>query len=158
MRPASNLDVGVKVKRYPPGVRIGELADRAGATPRQVRFYEANGLITSTRSANNYRDYDRTALARVQQIRELLDAGLSTKLIRAILPCLDSPQDPIIFEGVTAETVEMLTHERERLTSRIEVLTRNRDAVARYLDELRRRSASTPRERGINATHRGNDQ
>jgi DNA-binding transcriptional MerR regulator len=85
-----------------------------------------------------------TALARVQQNRELLDAGLSTKLIRAILPCLDSPQDPIIFEGVTDETVEMLTHERERLTSRIEVLTRNRDAVARYLDELRRRSASAP--------------
>ncbi|WP_433555959.1 hypothetical protein ACQPWY_26775 [Pseudonocardia xinjiangensis] len=76
----------------------------------------------------------------------------------AILPCLDSPQDPIVFEGVTAEAVEMLTHERERLTARIEVLTRNRDAVARYLDELRRRSAAAPRERGIDAAHRDDDQ
>ncbi|MFC9124474.1 MerR family transcriptional regulator [Streptomyces sp. NPDC057067] len=70
-------------------MRIGELAARAGASSRQVRFYEAKGLITSTREANNYRDYSETALGHVQQIRELLDAGLSTQLIRAILPCLE---------------------------------------------------------------------
>ncbi|MGW3943336.1 MerR family DNA-binding transcriptional regulator, partial [Streptomyces phaeochromogenes] len=52
-------------------MRIGELAARAGASPRQVRFYEARGLITSTRGANNYRNYGETALGRVQQIREL---------------------------------------------------------------------------------------
>jgi len=121
-------------------VRIGELAARAGASARQVRFYEAQGLITSARLSNNYRDYDETALARVQQIRGLLAAGLSTQLIRAILPCLDSPREPIVFQGVTAETVAMLEGEQARLTERIEVLTRNRDAVARYLHELRQLS------------------
>lgn len=55
-------------------MRIGELATRAGATPRQVRFYETKGLITSTRESNNYRDYSETTLGRVQQIRELLKA------------------------------------------------------------------------------------
>jgi DNA-binding transcriptional MerR regulator len=80
-------------------MRIGELAARAGATPRQVRFYEAKGLITSTREANNYRDYSPTTLGRVQQIRELLGAGLSTDVIRAILPCMESPLDPIVFDG-----------------------------------------------------------
>ncbi|MDX3054427.1 MerR family transcriptional regulator [Streptomyces sp. NE06-03E] len=121
-------------------MRIGELAARAGASPRQVRFYEAKGLITSTREANNYRDYSETALARVQQIRELLDAGLSTQLIRAILPCLESPRDPIVFEGVTAGTVAALEQERDRLSGRIEALTRNRDAVTGHLTELRRRA------------------
>jgi DNA-binding transcriptional MerR regulator len=80
-------------------MRIGELAARAGATPRQVRFHEAKGLITSTREANNYRDYSPTTLGRVQQIRELLGAGLSTDVIRAILPCMESPLDPIVFDG-----------------------------------------------------------
>jgi len=117
-------------------VRIGELAARAGTSPRQVRFYEAKGLITSSRGPNNYRDYDETALGRVQQIRELLEAGLSTKTIRAVLPCLDSPRDPIVFDGVTPETVAALERERDRLTERISVLTRNRDAVAKYLAEL----------------------
>ncbi len=118
-------------------MRIGELAARAGATPRQVRFYESRGLITSTRGSNNYRDYSETTLARVQQIRELLKAGLSTQLILAIVPCLESPRDPIVFEGVTPETVAALERERDKLTERIDVLTRNRDAVATYLDDLR---------------------
>ena len=74
------------------------------------------------------------------QVRELLEAGLSTRLILAILPCLQSLRDPIIFEGVTPETVTALERERDRLTERIEVLTRNRDAVAAYLAELRQRS------------------
>lgn len=121
-------------------MRIGELAARAGASPRQVRFYEAKGLITSTRSANNYRDYSEATLGRVQQIRELLGAGLSTQAIRAILPCLESPRDPIVFEGVTSETVRALERERDRLTERIDVLARNRDAIADYLTELQRRA------------------
>lgn len=120
-------------------MRIGELAARAGATPRQVRFYESEGLITSTRLHNNYRDYDSNALARVQQIRELLTAGLSVQLIKTILPCLESPQVPIVFEGVTAETVAVLEKERDRLGERIAILTRNRDAMDVYLRELRRR-------------------
>lgn len=128
-------------------MRIGELAARAGASARQVRFYEAKGLITSTRGPNNYRDYDESALGRVQQIRELLDAGLSTQVIRGILPCLESPRDPIVFEGVTPETVAALEQERDRLTGRIDVLTRNRDAVVGYLTELRRGESATGRRR-----------
>jgi DNA-binding transcriptional MerR regulator len=120
-------------------VRIGELAARAGASARQVRFYEAKGLITSSRGLNNYRDYSETALGRVQQIRALLEAGLSTQVIRAILPCLESPRDPIVFEGVTSDTVAALERERDKLTERIDVLARNRDAIANYLAELQER-------------------
>lgn len=122
-------------------MRIGELAERAGATPRQVRFYEAKGLITSERGANNYRDYSETTLARVQQIRELLGVGLSIELIRAIVPCLESPRDPIMFEGVLPETVARLQREKDKLTNRIDILTRNRDAVAAYLAELQQHAA-----------------
>lgn len=101
-----------------------------------MRFYEAEGLIVSSRESNNYRDYDETALGRVMQIRELLDAGLSTRVIRAVLPCLQSPRQPIVFEGVTDETVATLERQRDTLTERIDVLTRNRDAVTAYLAEL----------------------
>lgn len=111
-----------------------------GASPRQVRFYEAKSLITSTRGPNNYRDYSKAALGRVQQIRELLNAGLSTQAIRAILPCLQSPGDPIAFKGVTFETVAALERERDSLTERIDILARNRHAIADYLAELQKRA------------------
>ncbi|MGW3943335.1 MerR family transcriptional regulator, partial [Streptomyces phaeochromogenes] len=74
------------------------------------------------------------------QSRARLPPGLSTQVIRAILPCLESPRDPIIFDGVTSETVAVLERERDRLTERADVLARNRDAIADYLAELQRRA------------------
>ena len=121
-------------------MRIGELARRAGVTPRQVRFYEARGLIVSDRLSNNYRDFTEGTLSRVEQIRDLLAAGLSTQVILAIVPCLQSPREPVVFDGVAPETAALLERERDRLTARITVLTRNRDAVSYYLDELQRRA------------------
>ncbi|MEP6468789.1 MAG: MerR family DNA-binding transcriptional regulator, partial [Chloroflexota bacterium] len=39
-------------------MRISELAERVGATPQAVRFYEARGLLPAPpRAGNNYRDY-----------------------------------------------------------------------------------------------------
>lgn len=125
MRRVSNPDTGVKVKRYRGPMRIGELARRAGLTPRQVRFYEARGLIAADRLDNNYRDFSESTLARVEQIRDLLAAGLSTQVILDIVPCLQSPRDPVVFDGVEPGTVDLLERERDRLTERITILTRN---------------------------------
>jgi DNA-binding transcriptional MerR regulator len=138
MTRSSNLDTGVKVK-HGDDMNIGDLARATGTTPRQLRFYESRGLITSSRGANNYRDFGPTAVARVRQIRDLLEAGLPTRLIEQLLPCLESPRQPIVFEGVTPETLAVLTRERDRMTERIETLTRNRDAISTYLTELAER-------------------
>ncbi|MBB5928031.1 DNA-binding transcriptional MerR regulator [Streptomyces echinatus] len=70
-------------------VRIGELAGATGTTPRALRHYEQQGLITSTRAANGYREYDARTAVRVRNIRRLLEAGLTLDDVRAFLPCLD---------------------------------------------------------------------
>jgi DNA-binding transcriptional MerR regulator len=70
-------------------MRIGELAQVAGTTPRAVRHYEQEGLITSRRADNGYRIYEQGAVARVRNIRSLLAAGLTVEDVRAFLPCLD---------------------------------------------------------------------
>jgi len=56
-------------------------------------------------------------------------------MIRAVLPCLEPPLAAIVFEGVTPATVAALERERDRRTERIDVLTRNRDAIADHLAE-----------------------
>ncbi|MFB7259177.1 MerR family transcriptional regulator [Streptomyces nojiriensis] len=66
---------------------IGQLAKRTGTSERLLRYYERVGLLASTRRANGYRDYDDAAERTVGQIRALLAAGLSTTLIRQVLPC-----------------------------------------------------------------------
>ncbi|MFI9099533.1 MerR family transcriptional regulator [Streptomyces fildesensis] len=66
---------------------IGQLAERTGTSERLLRYYERVGLLASGRRANGYRDYDPAAERTVRQIRALLAAGLSTSLIRQVLPC-----------------------------------------------------------------------
>ena len=47
---------------------IGALADRTGVAPSALRFYEAEGLISSTRTDGNQRRYPRHMLRRVSLI------------------------------------------------------------------------------------------
>ncbi|MEV2213741.1 MerR family transcriptional regulator [Streptomyces sp. NPDC050997] len=70
-------------------MRIGELAEETGTTPRALRHYEQAGLITSERAANGYRLYEPATTVRVRNIRRLLDAGLTLDDVWAFLPCLD---------------------------------------------------------------------
>lgn len=118
-------------------MRIGELSERTGTPRRLLRYYEEQRLIAADRSPNGYRDYDERFVDRVLQIRGLLDAGLPTRIIRQILPCLDKPR-VIHFPDATPEMLATLAEERDRMTHRIECLTRNRDAVAEYLDAVSR--------------------
>ncbi|MFF5922419.1 MerR family transcriptional regulator [Streptomyces flavochromogenes] len=123
-------------------MRIGELSERTGTPRRLLRYYEEQGLIVADRLPNGYRVYDESNLDRVLQIRGLLDAGLPTRIIKQILPCLNKPRI-IHFPDATPEMLATLEDERDRMTERIRCLTRNRDAVAEYLDAVReKREAS----------------
>lgn len=117
-------------------MRIKELSERTGTPRRLLRYYEEQGLITPGRSANGYREYSEAFVDRIVQIRGLLDAGLPTRIIKQILPCLDKPRI-IYFFDATPEMIATLELERNRMTERIKCLTRNRDAIADYLDALR---------------------
>ncbi|MBD3006049.1 MerR family transcriptional regulator [Streptomyces sp. 5-10] len=116
-------------------MRIGELSERTGTPRRLLRYYEEQGLILPDRCANGYRAYDERLVDRVLQIRGLLDAGLPTRIIKQILPCLDKPR-LIHFSDATPEMIATLENERDRMTRRIECLTRNRDAISEYLDAV----------------------
>ncbi|WP_040793061.1 MerR family transcriptional regulator [Nocardia paucivorans] len=117
-------------------MRIGELAERTGTSRRLLRYYEEQGLILARRCRNGYRDYDERFVDRVLQIRGLLDAGLPTRIIKQILPCLDKPRT-IYFPDATPEMLATLERERDRMTDRIRCLERNRDAISEYLDAVR---------------------
>ncbi|UNO42652.1 MerR family transcriptional regulator [Streptomyces sp. MST-110588] len=128
-------------------MRIGELSERTGTSRRLLRYYEEQGLIVVGRCANGYRVYDESLVDRVLQIRGLLDAGLPTRIIKQILPCLDEPRS-IHFPDATPEMLATLEREHDRIAARVESLIRDRDAIAAYLDAVRdggrRDSAGAP--------------
>ncbi len=116
-------------------MQIGQLAERTGVSRRLLRYYEEQGLIKPGRALNGYREYGEAHVDVVLQITGLLDAGLPTRIIEQLLPCLEQPQT-IYVPDVTQEMIVTLRREQARLTERIEFLTRNRDAVADYLDKV----------------------
>ncbi|MEU6058530.1 MerR family transcriptional regulator [Streptomyces sp. NPDC047097] len=112
-----------------------------GQGPRTVRAEQRPGRPGG--HAKGYRSHDERFVDRVLQIRGLLDAGLPTRIIRQILPCLDKLRT-IHFPDATEQMPALLERERARMDERIACLTRDRDAMAEYLDEVRRHRAPAP--------------
>ncbi|WP_017572544.1 MerR family transcriptional regulator [Nocardiopsis halotolerans] len=105
-------------------MRIGELATRTGVSVRSLRYYEEQGLLTSSRSASGQRHYTDAQVARVTFIQQLYAAGLSSRTIYELLPCADAPS-----ERNSDAALERMEQERDRLTEHIGDLVRTRDVL-----------------------------
>lgn len=81
-------------------VRIGELATRSGVSVRSLRYYEEQSLLRATRSSSGQRHYDDGAVERVQLIQMLYTAGLSSKTIHELLPCVEAGVSTPHSQGV----------------------------------------------------------
>ncbi|MET9565129.1 MerR family transcriptional regulator [Streptomyces tauricus] len=113
-------------------MRIGELAARTGVSIRSLRYYEEQGLLlTNSRSASGQRHYADVEIERVAFIQQLYSAGLSSRAIAELLPCVDMPR-----QENSQAALQRMAEERDRISERIADLTRTRDA----LDELMIRS------------------
>jgi len=91
---------------------IGEVAAATGVSTKTLRFHERRGLLpTPSRLSNGYRDYDRTAVARVAFVRPAQHAGFTLAQIREILAIRDGGQAPCVH-------VDALIHQRLEQTER----------------------------------------
>jgi MerR family redox-sensitive transcriptional activator SoxR len=73
---------------------IGELGNRAGVATSALRFYEAEGLITSQRTTGNQRRFARATLRRVAVIRAARRLGVPLKDIKDALDSLPQQRTP----------------------------------------------------------------
>jgi DNA-binding transcriptional MerR regulator len=109
-------------------MRIGDLAARAGVSVRSVRYYEEQGLLASERSPSGQRLYGDAEVERVRFIQRLYAAGLSSRTITELMPCVESPSR----ENSDAAMARML-QERDRLSQHIDDLIRTRDTLDRLM-------------------------
>jgi MerR family transcriptional regulator, copper efflux regulator len=68
------------------GLRVAELADRAGVTASTVRFYERAGLLSPARRAENgYRIFDESALDELAFIQRAKAIGMSLEDVAGLV-------------------------------------------------------------------------
>ena len=73
---------------------IGEVAARSGVAASALRFYEAQGLVRSSRTSGNQRRYERAVLRRIALIQAGRAAGIPLERIRAALDTLPAGRTP----------------------------------------------------------------
>lgn len=110
-------------------MRIGDLAQQTGASARSLRYYEEQGLLTSTRTASGQRTYALDAVARVRLLRQLYQAGLTSTTIATLLPCVDTPS-----ASATAASVAVMAREHDRLGEQIRDLESTRAQLAALIE------------------------
>jgi MerR family redox-sensitive transcriptional activator SoxR len=103
---------------------IGALSDRTGVAPSALRFYEAEGLIHSTRSGGGQRRYPRETIRRVSFVRIAKEVGLSLDEVRSALASLPDHRTPN-----RRDWEQLSTQWRPRIDHQIGVLERLRDRL-----------------------------
>jgi DNA-binding transcriptional MerR regulator len=107
-------------------MRIGEVARDAGVSTRALRYYEEQGLLASERTPTGQRAYPQSAVERVRLIQQLFTAGLPSRVIVQLMPCIESGH-------ASDEAFELMAAERERITTAMADLAAARDALDRMI-------------------------
>jgi MerR family redox-sensitive transcriptional activator SoxR len=104
---------------------VGQVAARSGVSVSALHFYEAEGLIRSSRTTGNQRRYPREVLRRVAFIRASQGVGIPLRRIREALDRLPDGRTPSRrdWERLSAawrndldDRITRLQHLRDRLT------------------------------------------
>jgi MerR family redox-sensitive transcriptional activator SoxR len=103
---------------------IGQVAARSGVAPSALRYYEEQGLVSTTRTAGGARRYPRSVLRRLAFVRAAQNVGLSLTEIRDALATLPEGRPP-----TARDWARLSAGWRDRLDEQIAALERLRDGL-----------------------------
>jgi MerR family redox-sensitive transcriptional activator SoxR len=103
---------------------IGQVAERTGLAPSALRYYEAEHLIASIRTAGGQRRFHRDVLRRLAFVRSAQSLGLGLDEIRASLASLPRSRTP-----TRSDWARLSRGWRPVLDARIAALERLRDQL-----------------------------
>lgn len=116
-------------------LRVGELARRTGKTVRALHLYEELGLLSPVhRSKGGFRLFAPSAVARVEWIAKLQDAGFSLHQLQALRGVVeDAPAAPLAMDHVRSVFADRLRDTREQI-EKLSRLEKELSASLAYLD------------------------
>lgn len=108
-------------------MRIGELAQKAGVTPRTIRYYENLGLLKpSEREGKGFRYYTEAELAKLHKIDTLQSLGLTLEEIGSIIDLFF--EEPTMLRG-KRKLLEILQSHLKETDKKLEALTQFRSEL-----------------------------
>lgn len=112
-------------------MNIAEAARRAGLTPKAIRFYEAQGLLKPTRSANGYRAFGDADVHTLKFLRRARDLGFSVEECRALLALYHET------DRSNAEVRALAESRVKEIDRRLADLASIRDALAHLVESCK---------------------
>ena len=104
---------------------IGQVAERSSMAASALRYYEAQGLVTASRTAGGARRFPRSVLRRLALIRAAQNVGLTLPEIRAALSTLPEGRTPS-----ARDRARLSQGWRDRLDEQIAALVQLRDGLS----------------------------
>ena len=115
-------------------MRVTQIADLAGTTPRAVRHYHRLGLLSVPPTVRGGREYGVEHLARLLRIRWLADGGLSLRQVAEILASDPASDEPPVSPAEARR--RRVLHDLRAARGTIEAQRRSLDGQAQRVDEL----------------------
>jgi MerR family Zn(II)-responsive transcriptional regulator of zntA len=98
-------------------MQIGDLAAKAGVTPRTIRYYEELGIVEpEERTGGGFRLYSESQLRRLQIVQSLKDLGFDLQRIRQFFNLKNCSESS---GGVASALVDHLVEQERQIDERI---------------------------------------
>jgi DNA-binding transcriptional MerR regulator len=129
-------------------LRIGELAELTGTTPRTIRYYEEIGLldVTADRSQGKHRCYTQADVERVSGIIRMRDLlGLSLDQLSQLLEAETARADlrrAYAQTDAPAERRRILERSLEHIATQLELVRGRRQELEQLAAELEAKQTS----------------
>ncbi len=125
----------------PTKLRIGEVADLTGTTPRTIRYYEEIGLLPGgERTQGKHRFYTDADVERMREILRLRDLlGLTLEELMGLLGAEDARAElrrELQLTESPEEQARLLEQALGHIESQLSLLRRRREEVEKFEREL----------------------
>jgi MerR family transcriptional regulator, repressor of the yfmOP operon len=122
-------------------IRIGEVAERTGLTPRTIRYYEEIGLLPSSeRRKGEHRSYGDAEVERLTELKRLRDLlNLSLDELKQVLEAEEARaaiRRRFHASESDAERLRLLDEALPHVETQLELVRRRKHELERLEDEL----------------------
>jgi DNA-binding transcriptional MerR regulator len=122
-------------------LRIGELAERTGVTPRTIRYYEEIGLLgRGERRKGEHRTYDESDVDRILELTRLRDLlGLSLEELKRLVEADDARaaiRRRFRETKSDEERLRLLDEALPHVETQLTLVRRRREELTRLEEEL----------------------